>query len=220
MKKKIFLIALAACLITLSVAGSSLAYFTDTDAKTNVFTSGNVDIVLNMKGYNSDNEETQTKMYPGMNYNNYATIENIGSEDAYVGAIIDVILPTNEETGVATLTTTEIVDLFVGLNSYTTQCVATTNGYRIYVVMGSLIGTANTTDNGTATANVFTGVSIPKEWDHAQMANFKDMTVNVKGYAVQTVGLADAEAALTAAFAVWADGYNTTTQAEQVDPDA
>ena len=46
MKKKIFLFTLAACLIILSIAGSSLAYFTDTDAKTNVFTAGNVDITL------------------------------------------------------------------------------------------------------------------------------------------------------------------------------
>ena len=47
MKKKIFGITLAVCLIVLSIASTTMAYFTDTDTKTNVFTAGNVDIMLN-----------------------------------------------------------------------------------------------------------------------------------------------------------------------------
>ena len=47
MKKKILSIALAACLALVAIAGASLAYFTDTDDATNVFTSGKVDITLN-----------------------------------------------------------------------------------------------------------------------------------------------------------------------------
>ena len=44
MKKKILMITVAALLIILSIAGTSMAYFTDTDEKTNTFTAGKVDI--------------------------------------------------------------------------------------------------------------------------------------------------------------------------------
>ena len=40
MKKKIFGITLAVALIVLSIAGTSLAYFSDTETATNTFTSG------------------------------------------------------------------------------------------------------------------------------------------------------------------------------------
>lgn len=46
MKKKITAIALVVCLVAVAIVGGSLAYFTDTDAKTNTFTVGNVDITL------------------------------------------------------------------------------------------------------------------------------------------------------------------------------
>ena len=45
-KKKIFSIALATSLAAVAVVGSSLAYFTDKEEKTNTLTIGNVDIEL------------------------------------------------------------------------------------------------------------------------------------------------------------------------------
>ena len=47
MKKKILALALIVCLAIIAVAGATLAYFSDTDTKTNIFTSGKVDITLN-----------------------------------------------------------------------------------------------------------------------------------------------------------------------------
>lgn len=183
MKKKILMLALAVCLITLSIAGASLAYFTDTDDKTTVFTSGNVEIALTY-------DETETKVYPGQTYaEKSATIKNTGSEKAYVGAIIEGTLPTGV---VNPLTPEQIAGVFKDLGTYKYE--ATANGYKIYVVLGEL--------NTTATASVFSAVSIPKEWDHKEMAIFKDMTIKVTGYAVQTVGLEEngAAAALVEAF--------------------
>ena len=46
MKKKTLAMLLAVCLMATAVIGGSLAYFTDTDAKTNTFTVGKVDITL------------------------------------------------------------------------------------------------------------------------------------------------------------------------------
>lgn len=189
MKKKIFMLTLVACLIVLSIAGSSLAYFTDTDAKTNVFTLGNVDITLT---YNND----ATKLYPGQSYAG-ATIENIGSENAFVGAIIDVTLP-NYATGV--LSDDRIIGIFDGLNAHTFKYETTASGgYKIYVVMPDQLGITD----ATKTATVFSSISIPAKWNNTEMAIFKDMVVEVTGYAVQTVGLNNATEALTAAFDAW-----------------
>lgn len=47
MKRKLLAIALCLCLLLIAIAGASLAYFTDVERETNVFTSGKVDITLN-----------------------------------------------------------------------------------------------------------------------------------------------------------------------------
>lgn len=53
-KKKILSVALAACLAAVAVVSSSLAYFTDTETKTNEFTVGNVDITLTEPNWDAD----------------------------------------------------------------------------------------------------------------------------------------------------------------------
>lgn len=55
MKKKITAIFLCVALVAIAVAGASLAYFTDTDAKTNTFTVGNVKIQLLESQYHRTN---------------------------------------------------------------------------------------------------------------------------------------------------------------------
>ena len=193
-RKKIFMLAIVACLLVLSVAGTSLAYFTDIDAKTNVFTSGNVDITLN---YNNE----ETKLYPGQTYaDKAASIENVGTEKAYVGAIIDITLPT----GIANpLTADEIAVIFTNLNTNTTVKYETiTGGYRIYCVVANELNTTT----GQNTAKIFDSISIPAEWGHAEVSNLK--TIEISGYAVQTVGFNDAVSALKAAFTDWTNCPN------------
>ena len=107
MKKKITAIFLCVALLTTAIVGASLAYFTDTDNKTNTFTVGNVKIDLIEKerdGNGGTKDFTQgKKLYPivgsaqgekdalGMptakNYvDKMVTIENTGSEKAYIRA--------------------------------------------------------------------------------------------------------------------------------------
>lgn len=90
MKKKITTIFLCAALFAIVAVGASLAYFTDTDSKTNTFTTGKVDITL---------EETFTqdsKLVPGTQKDGNAvkkevTVKNeSGSENAYVRVHIAV----------------------------------------------------------------------------------------------------------------------------------
>ena len=84
MKKKLIAIFLCVALAAVAVVGASLAYFTDTDTKTNVFTTGKVDITLE-ENFDKDN----AKLLPGSSSKNavqkQVTIKlEEGSEDSYV----------------------------------------------------------------------------------------------------------------------------------------
>lgn len=93
MKKKITAIALVVCLVAVAVVGGSLAYFTDTDAKTNTFTTGNVDIQL-IENFGDNNPATPEKLLPATGsaqagtlkngIKKEVTVKNIGTEDAFV----------------------------------------------------------------------------------------------------------------------------------------
>ena len=89
MKKKITAISLCVALLAIAIVGASLAYFTDTDAKDNVFTTGKVDITLN------ENFEQNSKLLPSTGSAQQGTLKNgvkkeiqvkneAGSEDTYV----------------------------------------------------------------------------------------------------------------------------------------
>ena len=106
MKKKIVALCLCVALAVVAIGGATLAYFTDTAAKTNTFTVGNVKINLieQERGENGLQDFTQNKkLYPivgsaqgekdeyGMpiakNYvDKMVTIKNTGSEKAYIRA--------------------------------------------------------------------------------------------------------------------------------------
>ena len=80
MKKKIIALCLIVALAATAVIGGTLAYFTDTDEATNVFTTGNVDITLDEPNWDEDN----AKLIPSRRIVKDATIiVEEGSERAY-----------------------------------------------------------------------------------------------------------------------------------------
>ena len=80
MKKKIFAIAIVMCLAIVAIAGASLAYFTDTDDATNIFTSGKVDITLN-----EEFDEENAQLVPGVDIQKNVTISlSDDSVESYV----------------------------------------------------------------------------------------------------------------------------------------
>ena len=96
MKKKIVAICLVLCLALTALAGASLAYFTDTDEKTNNFTSGKVDITLN----EVFDEET-AQLIPGVDIQKDVTIslsqDSVESYVWYTYAIPAVVDDANNE---------------------------------------------------------------------------------------------------------------------------
>lgn len=83
-KKKILSVALAASLAAVAVVSSSLAYFTDTDQKDNVFTVGNVDITLTEPNWDATGKEEAEDMYPGEAVAKDPTVTNKGANPAFV----------------------------------------------------------------------------------------------------------------------------------------
>lgn len=79
MKKKILSLCLVVALVATAVVGGTLAYFTDTDAETNVFTTGDVNIDL-IETFDPDN----AKLMPGIDIQKEIYVKNEGSETAYV----------------------------------------------------------------------------------------------------------------------------------------
>ncbi len=93
MKKKIMALCLVVALAVTAITGATLAYFTDTDAKENTFTTGNVEIEL-IENFGDNNPETPEKLLPATGSAQDNTLENgitkevsvknTGSEKAYV----------------------------------------------------------------------------------------------------------------------------------------
>ena len=80
-KRKILLVASVLMMVAILGFGGTLAYLTDTETATNVFTTGNVDIKLN-----ENFDESSAKLLPGVQnaITKEISITNTGSEDAYV----------------------------------------------------------------------------------------------------------------------------------------
>ena len=99
-KKKILAIALVMIIAAMAVAGASLAYFTDTKTATNTFTMGNVKITLDeakvdpatglpVSGANRVTENAY-QVYPGAEVSKDPTVHNVGQNDAYIRAKVEV----------------------------------------------------------------------------------------------------------------------------------
>ena len=220
MKKKILIIAVAVCLVVLSIAGSSIAYFTDEEAYTNVFTAGNVDITLSAKNaegtmetIDDDNANsvlniTNANVYPGQVISKDVTIKNVGSENAYVGAVITLTRGDSNAAVDASIVTkagegddipVAVTELITGLTGKTGFDVRISDdGLTIYVIKTAAIAK-------NETAIILNDVVIPAAWDNAEMALFNGVKLNVVAYATQEAGFANATAALQAAF----DAFDT-----------
>lgn len=96
MKKKILATCLVVCLLATAIIGTTLAYFTDTDAKTNTFTVGNVDIILTEPNWDASGSEDAPEVYPGEPLAKDPTVENDGKNPCFVRikvAGLDCLMP-------------------------------------------------------------------------------------------------------------------------------
>lgn len=93
MKKKMTALCLCMAMLAIAVVGGTLAYFTDTDNKTNTFTVGDVDITLVEKNEDGTEFEQDQVLLPGEENKvvKDVTVENTGTNDAYMW--VEIWLP-------------------------------------------------------------------------------------------------------------------------------
>ena len=93
-KQKIMAAAAGAIVAVTSLAGASLAYFTDTKTAANVFTMGNVRIALDETDVQNPNGDRVTAntyaVYPGAVVTKDPVVHNTGANGAYVRATVNV----------------------------------------------------------------------------------------------------------------------------------
>ena len=163
MKKKILVVGLAVALIAIMVVGGTLAWFTDEDQATNVFTIGSVEILQHEQQYvvdaNGDKTteleafENDKVLLPIVNTANPAaddnyqdkivTVENVGKNDAYVQTYVAV--PAALDVGLLILDDTNAT-ANGWVKSYVAQAQINGLAYNIYkyVYTGTLAPTVTT----------------------------------------------------------------------------
>ena len=212
-KKKVFALALATCVIVLSIASSSIAYFTDTDEYTNAFTSGNVKINLLVEGEDVTDKASEPDfkdaVIPGKTVEKTTVIKNVGTESAYIGAVITLAIPDAADFNISTIIT-ESGDsddnIPVAVATLLNGLVSNGTDYTVKIVSENKLITIYIAKNVAVAANgevqLFDKIIVPTTWDNAEMDKFEQVTIDVKAYAVQSegIGAANAYAALQTGF--------------------
>ena len=99
--KKYFSIVAAVTIIGAIGVGSTLAYFTDNSSKTNVFTTGDLDLGLHETLWNPEKGDGNN-MYPGYTVYKNPTVKNItsdknGEEPCYVRVNVEILDQNDQE---------------------------------------------------------------------------------------------------------------------------
>jgi hypothetical protein len=178
---------------------------------------------------------TNKGVYPGQRFDKSVWINNIGTEDAYVGAIIKItnsnyklggaLEPVGEPDNSPASIRNFLTDLvpsgenddyiikYVNINDDSTVTNANAYGYVFFVVRKTPLQGYDDQNNGFDAFKLFSTIQIPREWDNEEMSYFNGTTINVKAYATQTKGFdgnngdATAVEALTTAFGGYWDYF-------------
>ena len=201
MKKNKTVIA-AVILLLVIVVGGAVAYFTDTDTKTNTFTIGSVDITLTEDGWdaladtnNNNIPDAAEDMMPGESVTKDPLINNVSTKNpAYV--FVKVEVPCTTATSPATPEEIFTYTINAGWTELSTAAVACTSGgtathVYYYGSNGTLTVLAKAADASTPTSTtnpVFSSITL-----RSTLTGNEGLTGNknvvVTGYGIQTEGL-------------------------------
>lgn len=198
MKKKVTAIALAVCILAVAVIGATMAYFTDTDSKTNTFTFGKVDIDLTEKSIEdkekgvkagtvgTDGGITYPGVLPGLVYSKVPTVTvKRDSLDAWV--IITATVPT-------------VYD-WDGLFKDSIDTVNFTKDKKIVGENTVYYFYANAAVTAGSSVTPFTEVKINPALTQDDVKPPRSFDVVVNAYGIQKEGFDDAQEAFAKAFA-------------------
>ena len=202
MKKKVALTAAAVALVGTLAVGGTLAWFTDTEEATNVVTVGDIDVKLSEVGEGTPSQAgtglEYTNLMPGKTFTKDAYVENVGTNDAYVKAIITLEAKDDNSKKL-------ITDMKESTTNKITFTDLAPNGVWTY---DETAGTATYTVwyNGTTTPEVFgtddeawhlfTSVVIPEGWDNSYENVGFDIKINVEAIQADNITARDAASKL------------------------
>ena len=190
-------IAVAIVLMLVLVIGGMLAYFTDTDTKTNVFTLGdNIDISLsesgwtNSSGTNWERAEAQG-IHPGATVAKAPIIKNESSTTpAYVFAEVTVPCYDSDANGTVDTALFTLNSIGSGWNLMSTSSIDTTNKTITYVYNYGTSSAMTSLAANASTSAVFSPVSLPSTLTAAQKATAPTSpNIVVNAFGIQTDGL-------------------------------
>ncbi len=206
-KNKTYLAAVV--LLLVFVVGGAIAYFTDTDTKTNVFTIGSVDIELvepnlNTTDANSNNvPDAAEDLMPGQSVAKDPKINNVSTKNpAYV--FVKVEVPCTTETTPQEMFTYTTNAGWTELSTAAVACTSGGNATHVYYYgsNNTLTALAKAADASTPTPTstaVFSSVTLLNTLTGTEGLT-GNKTITVTGYGIQTEGLAS-----TAPADVWAN---------------
>jgi len=202
MKKKKTILA-AVVLLLVAIVGGAIAYFTDTDEKTNTFTIGNVDITLTEPNWDTTDTtpangvpDAAEDLMPGETVAKNPIINNESTKNpAYVFA--KVVVPcTTETTPQEIFTYTVNTDAWTELSGEAVACTSGGNATHVYYygtsgTLTELAKAANASTPTPTTKAVFDSVTV-----RGTLTGSEGLTGNknvvVTGYGIQKDGLASA----------------------------
>ncbi len=185
MNKKILSVVLIAVLALTAIISGTLAYFTDNEKAVNTFTLGNVDIDLT-----ESNWTAPTTAVPGVRYAKNPEVKNIGKNDAWIR--VDVTLSDAKEfkaaatkygiTNLATIfevgTDFDTKWILAGVDIDGKDSANDTLTYSYYY--------KNKLLKDESTGTLFTAVTIPKEFNNADMQGIRDdFDITITAHAIQ-----------------------------------
>lgn len=181
MKKKIVTLCVVICLLAVAAIGGTLAYFTDNETATNVFTMGKVDIELTETEWVAPDA-----VYPGIAYKKNPVVKNVGDDSAWIR--VDVTL-SDAAAFITAAGKYQITDLSVIFDEHDE-----TKWTRAEIVQDAEKDTLTYSyyyndllEAGESTDAIFTQVKIPGQFNNADMkAIGENFTITIQAHAMQT----------------------------------
>lgn len=184
-KKNILTAAVSLSLVACLSIGATLAYFTDkTDAKTNVFTTGHVDISLSDFGAKAEGDAPdlvygERNNQGGYTYNDFVPGDTLKKQVGVVG------MPDTQDAWVAVrvkATGMEKTDLMYRLMD-AIAAAGQTNNWEMYPSGNDFVLVAKNAITAGERKTLFDSITIPTDWDNSKTDyNF---TISVEAYAAQ-----------------------------------
>ena len=194
-KKRVVTGALIVALVAL-IGGASLAYFTDSQSKDNVFTVGDVSVALDEGAWDPTAEHVAE---PGKTFEKAPNVTNDGTNAAYVRMNVTITDAAAFTAAAAAHSITDLTTIFGGFQdanwtraAITPDTANDTLTYSYYF-NGTLAA-------GSSTGALFTTVTVPASFTNDEMAALgSDFTITVQADAIQATGFTS-EAQAFAAF--------------------